>query len=33
VPKEAILIESRSANTGENIRFTRGLLRERGLIR
>ena len=31
VPDEAILIESRSTNTGENIRFTRGLLLEKGL--
>jgi uncharacterized SAM-binding protein YcdF (DUF218 family) len=31
VPDEAILIENRSTNTGENIRFTRKLLEERGL--
>lgn len=31
VPAEAILIEKRSTNTGENIRFSRELLLERGL--
>jgi uncharacterized SAM-binding protein YcdF (DUF218 family) len=31
VPSEAILIENRSANTGENIAFTRRLLAERNL--
>jgi uncharacterized SAM-binding protein YcdF (DUF218 family) len=31
VPKEKILIENRSTNTGENIRFTRELLEERKL--
>ena len=31
VPKEGILIENRSTNTGENIRFTRELLEERKL--
>ncbi len=31
VPAEAILIENRSTNTGENIRFSRELLLERGL--
>lgn len=31
VPGEAILIEKRSTNTGENIRFSRELLLERGL--
>ena len=31
VPKEKILIENRSANTGENIRFTKGLFAERRL--
>lgn len=30
VPADAILIEDRSTNTGENIRFSRELLRERG---
>ena len=30
VPAEAILIENRSRNTGENIRFTRQLLESRG---
>lgn len=32
VPKEAILIENKSTNTGENIKFTQKLLAERGLI-
>ncbi len=31
VPQERILIENQSANTGENVRFTRDLLRSRGL--
>lgn len=32
VPEEAIIIESRSTNTGENVRFTHELLRQRGLL-
>jgi uncharacterized SAM-binding protein YcdF (DUF218 family) len=31
VPKEAILIENKSTNTGENVRFTQQLLKERDL--
>jgi len=31
VPEDKILIENRSTNTGENIRFTKQLLAERGL--
>ena len=31
VPPEAILVEDRSTNTGENILFTKQLLEERGL--
>jgi uncharacterized SAM-binding protein YcdF (DUF218 family) len=31
VPAEAILIEDRSTNTGENVRFTRALLESRGI--
>ncbi|MEW2553047.1 YdcF family protein [Streptomyces zhihengii] len=31
VPGEAILVESRARNTGENIRFSRELLEERGV--
>lgn len=31
IPEQAILIENRSTNTGENIRFTRELLKEKGL--
>ena len=31
VPADAILIENQSTNTGENVRFTRRLLEERGL--
>jgi len=31
VPDSAILVETRSANTGENVQFTRKLLAERGL--
>jgi uncharacterized SAM-binding protein YcdF (DUF218 family) len=31
VPAESIVVESRSTNTGENVRFTRELLAERGL--
>ncbi len=31
VPKEKILVENKSTNTGENIRFTGALLKERGM--
>ncbi|TLD34159.1 hypothetical protein PspLS_01190 [Pyricularia sp. CBS 133598] len=31
VPPARILVEPRSSNTGENVRFTRALLRDRGL--
>ena len=31
VPRDAMLIENQSTNTGENVRFTRRLLAERGL--
>jgi uncharacterized SAM-binding protein YcdF (DUF218 family) len=31
VPRDRILIENRSTNTGENVRFTRALLAERGI--
>jgi uncharacterized SAM-binding protein YcdF (DUF218 family) len=31
VPAEQILIENRSSNTGENVRFTRQLLHDRGI--
>jgi uncharacterized SAM-binding protein YcdF (DUF218 family) len=31
VPEEAILIENRSTNTGENVKFTRALLESRGV--
>lgn len=31
VPAERIVVEPRSTNTGENVRFTRALLEERGL--
>ena len=31
VPAESILVETRSTNTGENVRFTRRLLGERGI--
>ncbi|KAL6860682.1 hypothetical protein ACO1O0_004714 [Amphichorda felina] len=31
VPADAIIVEPNSANTGENVRFTHALLRERGL--
>ncbi len=31
VPESAILVEPRSTNTGENVRFTHALLRERGI--
>jgi uncharacterized SAM-binding protein YcdF (DUF218 family) len=31
VPADRILVENRSTNTGENVRFTRALLAERGL--
>ncbi len=32
VPESALLLESRSTNTGENVRFTRELLAARGLV-
>jgi uncharacterized SAM-binding protein YcdF (DUF218 family) len=32
VPKERIVVESRSTNTGENIRFTKALLEEKGIL-
>lgn len=32
VPREAILTEARSTNTGENVDFSRRLLEERGLV-
>ena len=32
VTKEAIVVEPRSTNTGENVRFTHELLRQRGLL-
>lgn len=32
VPEEAIIVEPRSTNTGENVRFTHDLLRQRGLL-
>ncbi|KAG6358065.1 hypothetical protein INS49_013949 [Diaporthe citri] len=32
VPEEAIIVEPRSTNTGENVRFTHALLRQRGLL-
>lgn len=32
VPEERIIVESRSTNTGENVRFTHALLGERGLL-
>jgi uncharacterized SAM-binding protein YcdF (DUF218 family) len=32
VPRDRILLESRSTNTGENVDFTRQLLAERGLV-
>ncbi|KAJ3782296.1 DUF218 domain-containing protein [Lentinula aff. detonsa] len=32
VPDEAIVVESRSTNTGENVRFTYMLLEEKGLL-
>lgn len=32
VPDEAIIVEPRSTNTGENVRFTHDLLRQRGLL-
>lgn len=32
VPEERMLVESRSTNTGENVRFTHALLTERGLL-
>jgi uncharacterized SAM-binding protein YcdF (DUF218 family) len=31
VPESAVLLESRSTNTGENVRFTRELLAEQGM--
>ncbi len=31
VPESALLLESRSTNTGENVRFTRELLAEQGM--
>jgi uncharacterized SAM-binding protein YcdF (DUF218 family) len=31
VPRDAILVENRSTNTGENVAFTRRLLEERGV--
>jgi uncharacterized SAM-binding protein YcdF (DUF218 family) len=31
VPRDRILVENRSTNTGENVRFTRALLGDRGL--
>jgi uncharacterized SAM-binding protein YcdF (DUF218 family) len=31
VPKENILIENKSTNTGENVQFTKALLKEKGL--
>jgi uncharacterized SAM-binding protein YcdF (DUF218 family) len=31
VPEDSILIENRSTNTGENVRFTKQLLEERGI--
>lgn len=31
VPKERILLETRSTNTGENLRFSHALLREKGI--
>ena len=33
VPEASIIVESRSTNTGENVRFTHALLRARGLAR
>lgn len=32
VPEEAIIVEPRSTNTGENVRFTYDILRDRGLL-
>lgn len=32
VPEDKIIVESKSTNTGENVRFTYNLLKERGLI-
>lgn len=32
VPEEAILLETKSTNTGENIEFTRRLLEEKGIL-
>lgn len=31
VPREAILTETKATNTGENIRFTQVLLKEKGI--
>ena len=31
VPREAILVENQSTNTGENVRFTQRLLAEQGI--
>lgn len=31
VPPSAVLTETKATNTGENIRFTQALLRERGI--
>src|SRR5262249_44372618 len=31
VPSEKIILETRSTNTGENIRFTQAILKERGI--
>ncbi|MGR5238200.1 YdcF family protein [Vibrio alfacsensis] len=31
VPSEAILVETRSSNSGENVRFTEALLKEKGI--
>lgn len=33
VPDERIIVESRSTNTGENVRFTHALLKDRGLLK
>ncbi|MCV5246818.1 YdcF family protein, partial [Escherichia coli] len=31
VPSDAILVETRSTNSGENVRFTEQLLKEKGI--
>lgn len=31
VPREAVLTETKATNTGENIRFTQALLKEKGI--